>query len=171
MISTEHIFYDYDCNYKYVNIIRVFRGMKSAMNIFTAVLTLLASLSLASCTTIQTYEGHAQSTEDIAVIKSNYWDWDNLHVIVVVHEIDGYKIESPQPANVHILPGEHAVTISVTHYYTWGIYDRGSRSLKLCAEAGHTYKVHGAMKGKYTWAWIIDLNTGQLVSGSRPYWY
>jgi hypothetical protein len=130
-------------------------------------LTVFATLYLASCASVQTYEGEALPREQVAVIKSTHWG--NLVVTAVVREVDG-KDMGVSPGNITVLPGEHVVKIRVSHSmgYLGTISAHGT--VLLNAEAGHTYRVYGEIYGfgDGLWVWIEDEESDQIVA-SRKY--
>ena len=112
------------------------------------------------------------SPEEVAVIKSNYLDWGDLHVVVTIQEIDGnlgrpevpHLPIGPPTGSVHVLPGMHSVIFRATYYHAWLIQDVTFCTLVLQAEAGHTYKPHGRNIRNDMWVWIVDVNTGLVAA-------
>ena len=130
-------------------------------------LALFTAFLLASCATVQTYEGDALPPEEIAVIKSSYWG--DLVVTAVVREVDGKKM-GLNPGNVMVLPGKHVVKIRVSHSMGYLGTLSAYGTVILNAEAGHTYKVEGRIygHGEELWVWIIDEENNQIVAGRKP---
>jgi len=137
------------------------------MKPLTIVLAVLFSWVVISCSTVQTYEGEPLPTEEVAVIKSNYW----RHVSggIVVREIDGKDV-GLNPGEVHVLPGIHTVKIRVTHSLGYLGTIMASGTVTLSAEAGHTYMVDGRIYrfGEGVWVWIVDEETDEVVAGMKP---
>ena len=137
------------------------------MKIIPFVLLSFAIFLLASCATVQTYEGEALPPQDVAVIKSTHWG--NLVVTAVVREVDGKDV-GVSPGNIMVLPGEHVVKIRVTHSmgYLGTISAHGA--VLLNAEAGHIYRVYGEIYGfgDGLLVWIKDEENDQIVA-SRKY--
>jgi len=114
---------------------------------------------------IQAYEGKRLTTEEVATIKPNY---GSVLDIAYVDEIDGEKIGTFQVYNdVEILPGEHLVKVSVQTGLGMSQY-RGSKTVILYAEAGHTYKLHGQIRKGEPSAWIVDEVSNAIVAGEKP---
>lgn len=130
-------------------------------------LVLFATFLLASCATVQTYEGEALPPEEVAVINSSYWD--NLALTAVVKEVDGEKV-GRNPGSIMVLPGEHAVKIRVSQKMSFVGTISTSGTVILNAEAGHTYKVYGEIygMGEGLGVWIKDEENDQIVA-SRKY--
>lgn len=137
------------------------------MKSIPSVLMPFIALLIASCASVQTYEGDTLPKEQVAVIKSTHWG--NLVVTAVVREVDG-KDMGFSPGNIMVLPGEHVIKIRVSHSmgYLGTISTHGT--VILHAEAGHTYKVGGEIYefGDGLWVWIKDEENGRIVA-SRKY--
>lgn len=130
------------------------------------VLILIASVFFTSCATVQTYEGEELPPDKVAVIKSNYWG--DLVVTAVVREVDGEDM-GYSPGNIMVLPGKHSIKIRVTHSLGMLGLLIGHKTVELYAEAGHTYKVNGALIRNETWVWIVDEETEHIVVGRDPF--
>jgi hypothetical protein len=124
----------------------------------------LLSMLLASCGTMQGYEGAKELPANIAVIKSSLLD--HFFDTAMIIEIDGTEVGGFQD-KVEVLPGEHTVKIHVSSGvgYTQFV---GNKTVVLRAVAGRTYKVDGKIRKGEPWAWIVDEATGQLVAGEKP---
>jgi hypothetical protein len=136
-----------------------------AMKRITIFLILILSISLTSCATVQTYEGEELPREEVAVIKSDYWG--NITVTAVVREVDG-KYMGFYHGDIVVLPGRHLVKIRVTHSFGYLGVRVQHGTVLLHAEAGHTYKVGGAITSLDPWVWIVDEGTNQVVAGRHP---
>lgn len=126
------------------------------------ILLLGVAISLASCGTMQTYEGPQLPSESTAIIQSNF---SNPFNFSVVREIDGTELGADQ-INAEVLPGKHTLKINVNTRAGLRNY-MGSKTTTLLANAGHTYKVHGVIKKGETWVWMTDVNTDQVVAGEK----
>ena len=137
------------------------------MKSISSILIPFIALLIASCASVQTYEGDALPKDQVAVIKSTHWG--NLVVTAVVREVDG-KDMGFSPGDIMVLPGEHVIKIRVTHSmgYLGTISAHGT--VILHAEAGHTYKVYGEIYGfgEGLSVWIKDEQNDQIVA-SRKY--
>jgi hypothetical protein len=129
--------------------------------------TLLIVFLVTSCATVKTYEGESLPSEEVAVIKSNYWC--HLTGGIVVREVDGKDVGF-NPGDIHVLPGMHTVKIRVTHSHGYLGTMMSSGTVNLYAEAGHTYMVDGRIYrlGERVWIWIVDEETGEVVAGMKP---
>jgi len=131
------------------------------------IMIVLFSWLIISCATVKTYEGEELPSEEVAIIKSNYWG--RLTGGIVVREIDGKDVGF-NPGDVQVLPGMHTVKIRVTHSYGYLGTTLASGTVTLNAEAGHAYKVDGITSGfgRSIWVWIVDEETGEVVAGMKP---
>jgi len=132
------------------------------MKIYPLLLLLVVTTHLASCGTMQTYEGSKLSSVNTALIKSNF---SNPFNYSVVREINGVEVGGNK-INVEVLPGEYALMINVNTRVGMRSY-MGSKTITLLADSGHTYKTHGVIKEKETWVWITDENTNHVVAGEK----
>lgn len=122
------------------------------------------AVSTSGCGTMQSYEGPKRAPDEIAVIKSNIYQ--SFTTTAYVGEIDGTDLSSVQD-KAEVLPGEHAVKIYVTRGLGGQQYI-SSKTLKLKAQAGHTYRVNGTIRDGDAYAWITDEKGGYIVSGEEP---
>jgi hypothetical protein len=135
------------------------------MKIFSIILIHFIAMLLASCATVKTYEGETLPRDQLAVIKSSYWN--HLIDTIVVIEVDGKSVGF-SPGDIIILPGEHKVKVRVNSGAGIVSYS-GTITMVLYAEAGHAYKVDGKISGgEYLWAWILDEDTSKIVAGRKP---
>lgn len=134
------------------------------MRILPLILSFMLMMLLASCATMQAYEGPELSTDQVAIIRSDY---SNIFNMAYPRIIDGVRLEAHHD-RITVLPGEHQIVLFILSERGYATY-RSKSVLLLKAEAGHTYLVGGKIVGGYdTWAWIVDKESGLVVAGEKP---
>ena len=141
--------------------------MKTAPLIVSCIVMML----LASCGTVQTYEGPEQPVDNVAIVqaspRSMLEQVIGIYDQATVHAVDGVE-SAPTQIHAEVLPGKHAITIRLDKVRSPMFY-WANRTLILNAEAGHVYVVHGKIIDEdNVFAWIVDKETGLVVSGEKP---
>ena len=137
----------------------------------TLILSFIFAVLVASCGTVQTYEGPEQPPEKVAIIQANprsvLEQVVGIYDQATIYAVDGVK-SGISEINAEVLPGEHTIAIRLDKVRSPMFYWT-HRTLMLNAEAGHIYIVHGKVIDEETaYAWIVDKETGLIVAGSKP---
>ncbi len=84
-----------------------------------------------------------------------------------VREIDGKSLSSDED-RAEILPEMHNVGIQIVEGLGTSYIDFKYMNLPIDAKPGHVYQVNGVINDGVPYAWIIDVDDGQIVSGQKP---
>jgi hypothetical protein len=128
-------------------------------------LIIAVPLLLAGCAT---YSDPALPRDQVAVLDTV---WQLVGYATVVHSVDG-QYAGYLPRKVTLLPGRRTVEI---RFEASGQVMGRPIPLSFEAVAGRTYRAEGAIveqptagqKGSWQ-AWIVDVQTNQVVAGRRP---
>ena len=126
---------------------------------------------LASCGTVQTYEGSKQPPGNVAIIqatpRSMLDQVIGIYEQATVYAVDGVDSGINQ-TNAEVLPGEHTITIKLDKVRS-PVFYWTHRTLTINAEAGRTYIVNGEIIDEdNVFVWIVDKETGNVVAGEKP---
>ena len=131
----------------------------------SVLIAFVLATAICACGTMKAYEGPKRPQGQIALIKSNHMQ--GFMASTEVREIDGKSLSSDED-RVEVLPEMHNVGIQIITGLGTSYVDFKEITLTIDAKAGHVYQVNGVMKGGLPYAWIIDMDNGEIVSGQKP---
>ena len=143
---------------------------------FNVLIPALATLALASCTTMQAYPGPKLSPEKVAVIERRAQIFALIYgMTIYIGTIDGAVVDATA-SEVEVLPGLHELTlVGQTSHPLWAtplvlmINPKfGPGKLSFRAEAGRTYKLATVEVETGVYAVWVENDAGEVVGGIRP---
>jgi hypothetical protein len=140
------------------------------LKIIASVVFVLVAFSLpTSCTTSKLYKGPDLPEDEIAVIRTSATDYYGVFIRgTYFTAVDGVATDI-FTNQVHVLPGSHSFNVKETT--AAGCSARTEYGvIGFEAEAGHEYEIlmGGANGSQGVFIWVEDLDTGEIVAGSKP---
>ena len=127
------------------------------------------TLTITGCGTMRAYDGPELSDSEIAIINTCspptcfFWEGNAAKI----WSVDGKEL-SLIDETVEVLPGKHNLRIMIIINTPGGMASHQWQELILESKPGHIYRVHAKPEMSSSYAWIVDIESDEVVSGIKP---